>query len=217
MIRRNIISIDEEKCDGCGLCISACEEGAIKLVDGKAKLIDEAFCDGLGACLGSCPKDAIRIVEKESKPINEETVKKHLSGVKIIETPRCDLVYYAKNHKLNNWPIQLRLVSVDAKFLKNADLVIAADCTAFSFRGFHELLRDRSLLIACPKLDDIKYYLEKLTEIFKLNNIKSIDIIRMSVPCCGGLTGLIRNALIRAKVEVHIEEKIIDIDGTLKI
>lgn len=217
MIRRNIISIDEELCDGCGLCISACEEGAIKIIDGKAKLIDEAYCDGLGACLGSCPKGAIKIVEKESKPFNEEAVKKHLSGVKIIETPRCDCFDYAKNHKLNNWPIQLRLVSVDAKFLKNADLVIAADCTAFSFRGFHELLRDRRLLIACPKLDDIKYYLEKLTEIFKLNNIKSIDIIRMSVPCCGGLTGLIRNAILNSEVDIPLNEKIIEIDGTLKI
>lgn len=217
MIRRNIISIDEELCDGCGLCISACEEGAIKIIDGKAKLIDEAYCDGLGACLGSCPKGAIKIVEKESKPFNEEAVKKHLIGVKIIETPRCDCFDYAKNHKLNNWPIQLRLVSVDAKFLKNADLVIAADCTAFSFRGFHELLRDRRLLIACPKLDDIKYYLEKLTEIFKLNNIKSIDIIRMSVPCCGGLTGLIRNAILNSEVDIPLNEKIIEIDGTLKI
>lgn len=217
MIRRNIISIDEELCDGCGLCISACEEGAIKIIDGKAKLIDEAYCDGLGACLGSCPKGAIKIVEKESKPFNEDAVKKHLSGVKIIETPRCDCFDYAKNHKLNNWPIQLRLVSVDAKFLKNADLVIAADCTAFSFRGFHELLRDRRLLIACPKLDDIKYYLEKLTEIFKLNNIKSIDIIRMSVPCCGGLTGLIRNAILNSEVDIPLNEKIIEIDGTLKI
>lgn len=217
MIRRNIISIDEELCDGCGLCISACEEGAIKIIDGRAKLIDEAHCDGLGACLGSCPKGAIKIVEKESKPFNEEAVKKHLSGVKIIETPRCDCFDYAKNHKLNNWPIQLRLVSVDAKFLKNADLVIAADCTAFSFRGFHELLRDRRLLIACPKLDDIKYYLEKLTEIFKLNNIKSIDIIRMSVPCCGGLTGLIRNAILNSEVDIPLNEKIIEIDGTLKI
>lgn len=217
MIRRNIISIDEELCDGCGLCISACEEGAIKIIDGKAKLIDEAYCDGLGACLGSCPKGAIKIVEKESKPFNEEMGKKHLSGIKIIETPRCDCFDYAKNHKLNNWPIQLKLVSVDAKFLKNADLVIAADCTAFSFRGFHELLRERRLLIACPKLDDIKYYLEKLTEIFKLNNIKSIDIIRMSIPCCGGLTGLIKNAIQNSEVDIPINEKIIDIDGTLKI
>ncbi|MCX7988758.1 MAG: 4Fe-4S binding protein [Thermodesulfovibrio sp.] len=214
---RPIIYIDEEKCDGCGICVNACAEGAIKIVNGKAKLINEIFCDGLGACLGSCPKGAITIVEREAKPFNEEVTKHHLQLLKKLEPPPCECLASAKNHKLNNWPIQLRLVSINAPFLKDSDIVIAADCTAFSYKEFHEnILKDRKLLIACPKLDDVNLYLEKLTEIFKLNNVKSVLVLRMTVPCCGGLSWIVQESMKRAKKKILFEEKVIDIDGTIK-
>lgn len=217
MNKRPIVKIDEEKCDGCGLCVNACAEGAIQIIEGKAKLVNEIYCDGLGACLGSCPKGAITIVEREAKPFDEEATKKHLTFLRKIETPACECLAFAKNHKLSNWPIQLRLVSVNAKFLKNADLLIAADCTAFSYRGFHEnILKDRKLLIACPKLDDASLYIEKLSEIFRHNNIKSLLVIMMTVPCCAGLSWIVKEGMKRANLKIPIEEKIIDIDGTLK-
>lgn len=214
---RSIISIDEEKCDGCGMCVNACAEGAIKIINGKAKLVNEIYCDGLGACLGSCPKGAITIVEREAKPFNEEATKKYLQLLKNLEPPVCECLSSVKDHKLNNWPIQLRLISVNAPFLRNADLLIAADCTAFSCKRFHEnLLKDRKLLIACPKLDDSNLYLEKLTAIFELNNIKSLLVLRMTVPCCGGLSWIVQESLQRANKKISFEEKIIDVDGNIK-
>lgn len=214
---RSIISIDEEKCDGCGMCVDACAERAIRIIDGKAKLVNEIYCDGLGACLGSCPKGAITIIEREAKPFDEEATKKYLQSLNNLETPVCECLSSVKEHKLNNWPIQLRLVSVNAPFLRDAELLIAADCTAFSCRKFHEtLLRDRKLLIACPKLDDSNLYLDKLTEIFKLNNIKSLLVLRMTVPCCGGLSWIVRESLQRANKKIPFEEQIIDLDGDIK-
>lgn len=217
MIKRPIVQIDEDKCDGCGLCVNACAEGAIQIVNGKAKLVNEVYCDGLGACLGSCPKGAITIVEREAKPFDEEATKKHLEFLKKTESPLCECMAFVKDLKLSNWPIQLKLVSVNAPFLRGADLVIAADCTAFSYRLFHEnLLKDKKLLIACPKLDDALFYIEKLTEIFKVNNIKSVTVVRMTVPCCGGLSWIVKEAMNRAGVKIPFEEKVVDIDGTLK-
>lgn len=217
MAKRAIINIDETKCDGCGLCVNACAEGAIKIVEGKAKLVNEIFCDGLGACLGSCPKGAITIIEREAKPFDEEAVKLHLRLINQREQTQCECLDFAHNHKLNNWPIQMKLVSVNAPFLKNAELLVAADCTAFSFKKFHEkILGNKKLLIACPKLDDAGFYLEKLADIFRLNNIKSITVLRMTVPCCGGISWIVKEAMKRAQVEIPLEEKIIDIDGNMK-
>ncbi|GLI52740.1 ATP-binding protein [Thermodesulfovibrio yellowstonii] len=217
MTKRQIVQIDKDRCDGCGACVNACAEGAIQIVNGKAQLINEIYCDGLGACLGSCPKGAITIVEKETIPFDEEATKKHLELIKIKEVPSCECLSFMKNHKLNNWPIQLKLISVNASFLKNAHLLIAADCTAFSYNNFHkEILKDKKLIIACPKLDDAKFYIEKLTEIFNLNNIKAITVLRMTVPCCAGLTWIIKEALNKSGKNISFEEKIIDIDGTMK-
>lgn len=217
MTKRSIVQIDQDRCDGCGACVNACAEGAIQIVNGKAQLINEIYCDGLGACLGSCPKGAITIVEKEAQPFDEEANKKHLELIKIKEVPSCECLSFAKNHKLNNWPIQLKLISVNASFLKDAHLLIAADCTAFSYPSFHkEILKDKKLIIACPKLDDAKFYIEKLTEIFNLNNIKAITVLRMTVPCCAGLTWIIKEALNKSGKSISFEENIIDIDGTMK-
>lgn len=212
---RSIIFINEEKCDGCGLCINACEEGAIRLVNGKAKLIDESYCDGLGACLESCPQGAIEIVEREAKAFNGDSVRilmksKEKFETKVFECPD------ANSHKPNNWPIQLRLVAVNAAFLRNADLLIAADCTAFSCSGFHSIRGEKKLIIACPKLDDYKFYLDKLTEIFRTNSINSVSVIRMTVPCCNGLTWIVKEALKRAKKDLFAEEIIIDTNGNIK-
>jgi len=217
MDKRKIVHIDEEKCDGCGLCVNACAEGAIKILNGKAVLIDEIYCDGLGACLGSCPKGAITIVEREAKPFNEEAVHKKMNLIKKKEMQVCECLPLEESHKLSNWPIQLKLIPVNAPFLRDSDLLIAADCTAFSFKKFHEeILKDRKLIIACPKLDDSRFYLDKLTEIFSNNNIKSVTVLRMSVPCCGGLTWLVNESIKKADKKIKTEEKVIGIDGTIK-
>ncbi len=217
MIKRPIIQIDQDKCDGCGACVNTCAEGAIQIVNGKARLINEVYCDGLGACLRSCPKGAITIVEKQAQPFDEEATKKHLELIKIKETPSCECLSFAKNHNVSNWPIQLKLISVNASFLKDADLLIAADCTAFSCSNFHkEILKDKKLIIACPKLDDAEFYLEKLKEIFSLNNIKAVTVLRMTVPCCAGLTWIAKEALKKAGENISFKEKIVEIDGTIK-
>lgn len=217
MIKRKIVQIDQDKCDGCGACVNACAEGAIQIVNGKATLINEIYCDGLGACLGSCPKGAITIIEKEAKPFDKEATKKYLDFIKIKEVNSCECFSLAKDYKVNNWPIQLKLIAINAPFLKDAHLLIAADCTAFSYSNFHkEILKDKKLIIACPKLDDAAFYLEKLTEIFKVNNIKAITVLRMTVPCCAGLTWIVKEALKKSGENIPFEEKIIDIDGTMK-
>ncbi|MCS7215937.1 MAG: 4Fe-4S binding protein [Thermodesulfovibrio sp.] len=217
MIKRPIVQIDQDKCDGCGACVNACAEGAIQIVNGKAKLVNEVYCDGLGACLGSCPKGAITIVERQAKPFDEEATKKHLEFIKIKEVPSCECLNFVNNYKLSNWPIQLKLISVKAPFLNNAHLLIAADCTAFSYSNFHqEILKDKKLIIACPKLDDTEFYLGKLTEIFNTNNIKSITVLRMTVPCCAGLTWIVKEALKKSGKNIPLEEKIVDMDGTMK-
>lgn len=217
MIKRPIIQIDQDKCDGCAACVNTCAEGVIQIVNGKAKLINEIYCDGLGACLRSCPKGAITIVEKQAQPFDEEATKKHLELIKIKEAPSYECLTFAKNYKISNWPIQLKLISVNASFLRDADLLIAADCTAFSCSNFHkEILKDKKLIIACPKLDDTEFYLEKLKEIFSLNNIKAVTVLRMIVPCCAGLTWIAREALKRAGKNISLKEKIVEIGGTIK-
>ncbi len=217
MDKRPLIYINEEKCDGCGLCVNSCAEGALIIIDGKAKLMDEIYCDGLGACIGSCPKGAISHIEREAKPFDEVATKKHLEFLKDTQSSSCECLPIVENKKLSNWPIQLRLVSVNAQFLKDSDLLIAADCTAFCFNEFHKKFLDkRKLLIACPKLDDAKFYLQKLDQIFRLNKIKSVKVLRMTVPCCGGLSGLVREAIKKSRESIPLEEEIIDLDGSIK-
>ena len=178
MIRR-IINIDDEKCNGCGACARACHEGAIDIIDGKARLTRENYCDGLGDCLPECPTGAITFEEREAPAYDEAAV---LAGKKSIS-------------QLAQWPCQIKLVPVSAPYFKDAELLIAADCTAYAYANFHnDYMKGRVTLIGCPKLDAVDYSV-KLTEIMKFNDIKNITLVRMEVPCCGGLEAAAKKAL----------------------
>ena len=225
MGKRRIVNIDEEKCTGCGLCIPNCAEGALQIVNGKAKLVKDIYCDGLGACLGHCPEDAISIEEKDAKEFNEEATKKHLEEMKKIEAKKlpCGCPGTAvktlkpAGSELTNWPVQLKLVPVDAPYLKNADLLIAADCVGFSYPDFHQdLLKGKPLIICCPKLDEADMYIEKLSGLFKLNNLKSVTVAHMEVPCCFGLNHIVSEAMKLSGKKIPIKEITIGIQGDLK-
>ena len=197
---RKIIKIDEEKCNGCGLCASACHEGAIDIIDGKAKLVRENFCDGFGDCLPNCPTGAISFEEREAPAYDEAAVKAAQQGGKkmaVEEAPQPEAVTtgYRPVSRLNQWPCQIKLLPTKAAFFEGAKLLIAADCTAYAYANMHEeFMKGRITLIGCPKLDAVDYT-EKLTAIIRDNDIKSVTIVRMEVPCCGGLQRAAENAL----------------------
>lgn len=207
-VKRRIITIDEEKCNGCGLCADACHEGAIGMADGKAKLLREDYCDGLGDCLPACPTGAISFEEREASAYDHAAVlaakaEKPLpcgcpgSQVKTIERPRRETpVPDAKTaSELRQWPVQLKLVPVNAPCFDGAHLLVAADCTAFAHGDFHRrFLKNRVALVGCPKLDEGDYAV-KLTEILRENDVKSVHVVRMEVPCCGGIENAVRRAL----------------------
>lgn len=209
MIRR-IIKIDEEKCNGCGICAEACHEGAIDIVDGKAKLAREDYCDGLGDCLPNCPANAITFEEREAPAYNEAAVlaaKKHKEsshsftgcpGMKVQQIKHDSLeplLPRAICSQLGQWPCQIKLVPINAPYFDGAKLLIAADCTAYAYANFHtDYMKGKVTLIGCPKLDSVDYS-EKLTEIIKCNDIKSVTVMRMEVPCCGGLETAAKRAL----------------------
>jgi ferredoxin len=230
---RKIVQIDAEKCVGCGNCITSCAEGALTMVDGKARLVSEKFCDGLAACLKECPYGAISIVEKQAEDFNEEATRAHLqekkkvtqavpcacpgSAVREINQPaeqssRPGVI--RQEPMLNHWPVQLALVPAGAKFLNNSDVVLIADCVPFAFANLHQdFLKDHTVLVACPKLDDAEEHQAKLTEILKNSSIKSLTVVRMEVPCCSGLAHLAREAVKNSGREIPFKETVISIRG----
>ncbi len=202
-MRRKIIEIDEGLCNGCGLCVSACHEGAIGLVDGKAKLLREDYCDGLGNCLPVCPVGAISFVEREAQAYDEEAVNSlpcgcpgtHSKAIERRAPESAAPVPQGNASQLNQWPVQIKLVPINAPYFNGASLLIAADCTAYAYGDFHnKFIKNRIALIGCPKLDEGDYS-EKLTAILKNNSVKSVTVVRMEVPCCAGIANAAISAL----------------------
>ena len=196
MIRR-IIRIDEEKCNGCGACADACHEGAIEMIDGKARLMREDYCDGLGDCLPACPAGAISFEEREAPAYNEAAVlaARAIARQREEEAPQAAFRGAAPASRLSQWPVQIKLAPVQAPYFAGAHLLVAADCTAYAYGDFHnQFIKNKITLIGCPKLDAVDYS-EKLTQILAANDIKSVTVVRMEVPCCGGMEHAVKEAL----------------------
>jgi len=234
-MKRKIIKIDEAKCNGCGQCVNACHEGAIGLVNGKAKLISEVYCDGLGACIGKCPQDAITIEERDAAAFDPEAVEKAKKTPGLqppphhgkacgcpggrafafdTPTPEAKIVGTSQPSQLRQWPVQLHLVPVSAPYWENADLLIAADCVAVAYGDFQaKLLQGKKVIIACPKLDDTGNYVDKLADILIVNSIRSITVAFMEVPCCTGIVHIVREALVKSGKDLPLQQIRIGIRG----
>ena len=236
---RKIVQIDQERCDGCGLCVPSCAEGAIKIVNGKAALSADNLCDGLGACLGECPQNAINIIEREADEFDEAAVETHLQEVQpetvaavqhhanhggcpgsraiTFASPQRSLndeITTSHQSQLGQWPVQLSLVPTSAPYFQNADLLITADCVPFAYADYHrDFLAGKAVVIGCPKLDDNRSYTEKLTELFRVSSIKSVTVLRMEVPCCGGIVMAARQALAASDKNIPFREVTIGIRG----
>ncbi|HBF4557340.1 ATP-binding protein [Clostridioides difficile] len=234
---RKIIKIDERKCNGCGLCVEACHEEAIGMVNGKAKLLRDDYCDGLGDCLPTCPTNAISFEYREAAEYDEAAVKANMEAKKAQKkTLACGCpgsqsksinrevsnstsisndIVEIKGSQLNQWPVQIKLVPTNASYLKNASLLIAADCTAYAYGNFHnKFMKNKVTLIGCPKLDEVDYA-EKLTEILKENDIKNIVVTRMEVPCCGGIVNAVKTALQNSGKMIPWQIVTISVDGKI--
>lgn len=238
---RKIVEIDREKCNGCGLCANACHEGAIAMVDGKAQLLRDDYCDGLGACLPACPVDAIRIIEREAAEYDQAAVDAHLQtrgkgcpGTRaqtLVQPISCDCPGFPEQtighgnaccttaaplpSELRQWPVQIQLVSPMAPYFDGADLLVAADCAAYSYGDFHrDFIRGRVTLIGCPKLDPVNYA-EKLTAILRMHDVRSITLARMEVPCCGGLERAVRTALEQSGKQIPLQVTTLSIRGDI--
>ena len=243
MATRKIVKIDEVKCNGCGLCIPNCAEGALQIVDGKAKLMSEKFCDGLGACLGHCPEDAITVIEREAEDFDEKAVEVYLHKqkksqpkpepqpapmftgcpssramhFKVPETQTETVSTTPSASQLTQWPVQLKLVPINASYFQDADLLVAADCVPFAYPDFHQdFLKGKAVVVGCPKLDDVQFYKEKLTEILKANSIKSVTVPYMEVPCCFGLVKATEDAIAASGKNIPLKKVKIGIRGDIK-
>jgi len=240
---RKIIEIDEELCNGCGNCIVNCAEGALELVDGKAKLVADRFCDGLGACIGDCPTGALVISEREADEFDEEAVHHHLEAkakadkqepseqlpcgcpstrLQTFSRPSpCQAANAPKamspaDSELTHWPVQIRLVPPTAPFLKNADLLVTADCVPVAYPNFHQdLLKDKVVMVGCPKFDDANFYVEKFADIFAHANIRSVTTVFMEVPCCHGLPAIVKMAMEKSGKQIPLEQIVIGIKGDI--
>jgi NAD-dependent dihydropyrimidine dehydrogenase PreA subunit len=234
---RKIVKIDEEKCNGCGACIIACAEGALEIIDGKARLVSEQYCDGLGNCL-DCPQGAISIEEREAEDFSQEAVEEHLKSREadtlacgcssttvtsfdrpVEKAPAADNTHNeVASSRLGHWPVQLTLVPPNAPFLKDADLILAADCVPFAYAAFHQdfLGEDNALLVACPKLDDFTAHQEKLNEVLEKSDIKSLTVVHMEVPCCSGLVHMARQAILASGKVIPFADITISVRGDLK-
>lgn len=228
-MKRRIIEIDEEKCNGCGICADACHEGAIGMVDGKAKLLRDDYCDGLGDCLPQCPTGAISFVEREAAAYDEAAVKANMakktqacsSGgcpgatAQRIERPAAPKISRNSVSRLQNFPVQIKLAPVQAPYYDGAKLLIAADCTAYAYASFHEdFIRGKVTLIGCPKLDGVDYS-EKLTQIIQNNDIQGVTVARMEVPCCGGLEFAVKKALQQSGKFIPWQVVTVGINGSI--
>ncbi len=242
-ILRNIIEIDEELCDGCGQCVPACDEGAIQIINGKAKTVAEKYCDGLGACLGDCPQGAISIVERMAEDFDPEAVEEYLkdreednetdkkssNGLETLACgcPSTQMQTFsncndnketasspAPASALGHWPVQIRLIPAHAPFLNNADILVLADCAAVAYAALHqELLSDHVVMMGCPKFDDLADYEERFSEMFVKNEIKSVTVVTMEVPCCSGFPVAVKNALKKAEKVTPVKEMVINLKG----
>jgi len=238
---RKIVQIDEEKCDGCGKCVPGCEEGAIQIIDGKARLVSDVYCDGLGACLGHCPQDAIHIIEREAAEFDQAEVDKHLAtarpahvpsaacgcpgstvqdlGLNVLSsTPQQQSPAPADDtdrpSRLGHWPVQLTLVPPTAPFLQGANLLLTAQCAAFAMADFHErLLQGNPIAIACPKLDNGQAHLDKLTAILTMSAVESVSVIHMEVPCCTGLVRLAQSAIAASGKAIPLKDVVVSTKG----
>jgi Pyruvate/2-oxoacid:ferredoxin oxidoreductase delta subunit len=239
-VMRKILKIDEELCDGCGQCVPECAEGALEIVDGKARLVSDSYCDGLGACLGECPNGAISIVEREAEDFDEGAVATHLKekAEKPVDIPLAcgcpstqvqTFITKASTQEevdnaaqpraestLSHWPVQINLVPPTAPFLKGADLLVVSDCTPLAYPNFHQdFLKGKVVMIGCPKFDDVEEYILKFTEIFKTAGIKSITAVIMEVPCCSGMPVILERAMAAAGKKIPIEEIVIGTRGEI--
>jgi Fe-S-cluster-containing hydrogenase component 2 len=240
-IKRKIIQIDEEKCDGCGQCVIGCAEGALAIVDGKAKALSDNLCDGLGACIGECPQGALQIVEREADEFDEEAVEVHLAAQKAPEKPAAkampcgcpstqiqsfspckaanEPVTHASGRQasaLSHWPVQIRLIPPHAPFLKGADLLVVADCVPVAFPSLHqEFMQGKAVMIGCPKFDDAQEYIEKFAAIFTTAGTKSVTSVVMEVPCCSGLPVIVRKGLEKSGSQIPMTQVVVSTQGRI--
>ena len=206
MVIRKIVQIDEELCNGCGQCIPKCAEGALQIVNGKAKIVSETYCDGLGACIGECPQGAITVIDREAEEFDEKAVEKHLTE---------DTTKTSQTPVKPQWPVKINLIPRQAPFFNQANLLIAADCAPVAYSDLQKKLSGKRILIGCPKFEDARGYAEKLREILRLNDVASVTVVHMEVPCCSGLKWAVDKALQESGKQIPVKRYIMTIGGEL--